>query len=66
MKGCSQLFGHQPQIEALLVRMALDASESLGKRLGVTVLAAWADLTVCPIRGGPLRRMGYANPTIPQ
>ena len=36
----SQLFRHQPQVEALLERMPLDAAEPLGKRLGIAVLAA--------------------------
>jgi hypothetical protein len=39
-----QLLGNQLQVEALLVRMALDPAKPLGKRLGVAVFTTGADL----------------------
>ena len=53
-----ELLRDEPQIEALLVRMAWHAAEPLGERLGVAVLAAGADLRAAadrvPRRVGPL------------
>lgn len=60
-KRLRELFGHKSQVEALLVGMPLDAAKTLGERLGITVLAARADLRaaahwvpgrICPFDGG--------------
>jgi len=53
----SKLVGNQLQVEALLVGMALDSAEALGKSFGIAVLAAGADLGAAadrvPGRVGP-------------
>lgn len=55
-----ELFGHESQVEALLVGMPLDAAKTLCERLGITVFAARADFRaaahrvpgcVCPFDG---------------
>jgi hypothetical protein len=39
-----QLFGNEFQVKALLIRMAFDAAEPLGERLGIAVLATGTNL----------------------
>src|SRR5262245_51005188 len=47
-----ELLRHQPQVEALFVRVPGHAAKPLGKRLGVTPRAAWRDLRA-PAHGIP-------------
>src|ERR1051325_9914491 len=49
-KRFCELFRHQPEVEPLFVRVALDTTESLRKHLGITVLATWANLGTAPDR----------------
>ena len=44
------LFGHEAQVEPLLVRMSRDASEPFRERLGVTVFTARAELRAATYR----------------
>jgi hypothetical protein len=57
LKGFSELFGDETEIESLLVWMARDAPEALGERLRIAVLAAGTDLRATaqrvPRRVGP-------------
>src|SRR5579883_1885604 len=39
-----QLFGHEPQVETLLVRMSLHAAKSFGECRSIAMSTAWADL----------------------
>src|SRR5271157_4477827 len=49
-QGIGQLFGHEPQVESLLVGMTRNAPEPLGEGLGVTVRAPGADFRAAPDR----------------
>lgn len=57
LKRLGKLIRDQPEIEALLIGMALHSTEPFGKGLGITVLAAWADFGAAakgiPRRVGP-------------